>query len=60
MSPDPQRPGSVRSAADYWNEDIRRFWQCLGGRLPTAAEQVEYQRLLAGWAAARGDVVQAA
>lgn len=63
MTPSSSPAGSVRSAAEaaVWNEEIRKFWQRVGGRPPlTAAEQVEYARLLAGWAAARGDVVQAA
>lgn len=49
MTPDLQSPGSVRSAADCWNEQIRAFWQRLGGRLPTAAERVEYERLVVEW-----------
>lgn len=60
MSPNSSASGSVRSDAEEWNMQIRKFWQRVGPRLPTAAEQGEYERLLAGWAAARGDVVKAA
>lgn len=60
MPPTSSASGSVRSDAEEWNMQIRKFWQRLGPRLPTADEGVEYKRLLAGWAQARGDVVTAA
>lgn len=59
MSPTPADSGSVRSAAE-WNEEIRALWFRAGGTL-TSDERAEYERLLAGWAAAvRAEIVEAA
>lgn len=52
MSPDLCSPGSVRSAADLLNEEIRALWQRAGGRLTTAEDRAEYARLIVEWAAA--------
>ncbi len=51
MSPDPRRPGSVRSAADL-NEDIRALWARASGRLSTAEQRAAYEQLVTEWAAA--------
>lgn len=51
MSPEPQLPGSVRSAAVV-NEEIRQLWQHAGGHLTTDAERAEYARLVVEWATA--------
>lgn len=60
MSPNPDRSGSVRSAAAV-NAEIRALWERLNGRPTTPAERAEYQRLVIEWAAAvRGEVVRAA
>ncbi|MFH9073462.1 hypothetical protein [Streptomyces alboflavus] len=63
MSPNPQRPGPVRPAADV-NEDIRALWHG-GHRDPrvrlTAAQRAVYERLLREWVAAvHADIVTAA
>jgi hypothetical protein len=59
MSPDPQQPGSVRSAAEL-NDMIRALWQRAGGRLESR-ERAEYERLREEWAAAvRAEIVEAA
>lgn len=62
MSPERVRPGSVRSSADL-NEDIRALWTRAGGRLSTAEERAEYERLVTLWATAvqaERDTVEAA
>lgn len=59
MSPDPRRPGFVRSAAEV-NADIRALWPHPSVRL-TDAERGVYERLVAEWAAAvRAEIVEAA
>ncbi|RSN13729.1 hypothetical protein DMH25_08025 [Streptomyces sp. WAC 01325] len=59
MSPDPSRPGVVRSAADV-NEEIRALWR--DPRVQLAGEaRAALQRLYEEWAAAvRAEVVEAA
>nr|WP_280882267.1 hypothetical protein [Streptomyces pseudovenezuelae] len=62
MSPDSDRPGSVRSA-DVVNELIRALFQRSGGRL-YGEDRAEYERLVAEWtlavAAERVEIVEAA
>lgn len=62
MSPDGERPGSVRSAAVV-NELIRALFARAGGRL-YGEDRAEYERLVTEWtlavAAERVDVVEAA
>lgn len=59
MTPEAQRPGSVRSAAQL-NEDIRALWARAGGTL-TIEQRREYEQLVTAWAAAvRAEVVEAA
>ncbi|MFD7444482.1 hypothetical protein [Streptomyces sp. NPDC059909] len=50
MSPNPRKPGSVRSAA-LVNAEIRALWARSGGGL-SAVDEARYQRLLVEWAAA--------
>ncbi|MGW3025883.1 hypothetical protein [Streptomyces sp. NPDC001221] len=50
MSPEPNRPGPVRSADDL-NEEIRALWQRAGDRLGPE-DRAEYERLVVAWAAA--------
>ncbi|MGW2559788.1 hypothetical protein ACWCXB_11175 [Streptomyces sp. NPDC001514] len=50
MSPNPRKPGSVRSAAVV-NAEIRALWDRSGGRL-SAVDEARYQGLLVEWAAA--------
>ncbi|MGW1884173.1 hypothetical protein [Streptomyces sp. NPDC001970] len=50
MSPNPRKPGSVRSAAVV-NAEIRALWARSGGRL-SAVDEARYERLLVEWAAA--------
>lgn len=59
MSPNPQRPGVVRSAAAV-NEEIRGLVMACGGWLYGETRE-RYEELVAEWAAAvRAEVVEAA
>jgi hypothetical protein len=61
MSPEPERSGSVRSAA-VLNEAIRALWERAGGTL-NAEQRREYETLVVEWAAsvrAEADVARAA
>ncbi|MFF0138562.1 hypothetical protein ACFYRN_19230 [Streptomyces sp. NPDC005227] len=54
MTPNPDSPGSVRSA-DELNDAIRALWIRAAGRTLTPNERSEYERLVAEWAAAIGE-----
>lgn len=59
MTPNPQNPGSARSA-DELNDEIRALWFRAGGTL-TPADRAEYEQLLARWAAAlKNEITEAA
>jgi len=59
MSPNPSRPGGVRSAADV-NAEIRALMVRSGGYL-RAEDRPVYERLREEWAVAvRAEVVEAA
>jgi hypothetical protein len=59
MSPDSQRLGSVRSAAEI-NQQIRALWPHPSVRL-TDGQRAVYERLIAEWAeAVRAEVAEAA
>jgi hypothetical protein len=59
MPTQPQRPGSVRSAAQL-NEAIRLLWQRAGGTL-SPEQRAEYERLVVAWAdAVRAELAEAA
>ncbi|MEU0426420.1 hypothetical protein ABZ235_22975 [Streptomyces canus] len=60
MPPDPQPPGSVRSAAVV-NDDIRTLAQGAWGRPFTDEERARYQGLRDEWVAAvRQEITEAA
>ncbi|KPC81131.1 MULTISPECIES: hypothetical protein [Streptomyces] len=59
MSPYPNPSAAVRPASVV-NEEIRSLWQRSGGRLLSADDETEYQRLLVEWAAAAGTSVRPA
>ncbi|MET8680619.1 hypothetical protein ABZW18_24295 [Streptomyces sp. NPDC004647] len=53
--------GSIRSAADLVNEQIRALWAHTGGGRLSVEERREYERLVVQWAEAmRSEVVEAA